>query len=136
MTKYPLLVRDVLKRKHFESAKLIAGHQGVNRQVLWTHILEIKDFDSLINGGELILTTGVGLQLERATQIAYLQNLIRNDAAACVLKLVTILTMCQRNLLPWQMNIIFLSLFLTRLYALLILRRIYIRTSLINISKH
>ncbi|MGE7090343.1 PucR family transcriptional regulator [Lysinibacillus sp. NPDC048646] len=87
MTKYPLLVRDVLKRKHFESAKLIAGHQGVNRQVLWTHILEIKDFDSLINGGELILTTGVGLQLERTTQIAYLQNLIRNDAAALCIEI-------------------------------------------------
>lgn len=65
MSKHPLLVRDVLKRKYFESAKLIAGHHGLERQVQWTHILEIKDFDTLINGGELILTTGVGLQLER-----------------------------------------------------------------------
>ncbi len=87
MTKYPLLVQDVLKRKHFEAAKLIAGHQGVNRQVLWTHILEIKDFDTLINGGELILTTGVGLQLERQTQVAYLQNLIRNEAAALCIEI-------------------------------------------------
>lgn len=87
MSKHPLLVRDVLKRKHFESAKLIAGQQGLNRQVLWTHILEIKDFDTLINGGELILTTGVGLQLERETQIAYLQNLIRNGAAALCIEI-------------------------------------------------
>ncbi|KOS63404.1 PucR family transcriptional regulator ligand-binding domain-containing protein [Lysinibacillus agricola] len=87
MSKHPLLVRDVLKRKHFESAKLIAGQQGLNRQVLWTHILEIKDFDTLINGGELILTTGVGLQLERETQIAYLENLIRNGAAALCIEI-------------------------------------------------
>lgn len=87
MSKHPLLVRDVLKRKHFESAKLIAGQQGLNRQVLWTHILEIKNFDTLINGGELILTTGVGLQLERKTQIAYLQNLIRNGAAALCIEI-------------------------------------------------
>ncbi|MFF2177644.1 PucR family transcriptional regulator [Lysinibacillus sp. NPDC058147] len=87
MSKHPLLVRDVLKRKHFESAKLIAGQQGLNRQVLWTHILEIKNFDTLINGGELILTTGVGLQLERETQIAYLQNLIRNGAAALCIEI-------------------------------------------------
>jgi len=87
MSKHPLLVRDVLKRKHFESAKLIAGQQGLNRQVLWTHILEIKDFDTLINGGELILTTGVGLQLERETQIAYLQNLIRNGAAGLCIEI-------------------------------------------------
>jgi len=87
MAKHPLLVRDVLKRKHFESAKLIAGQQGLNRQVLWTHILEIKDFDTLINGGELILTTGVGLQLELETQIAYLQNLIRNGAAALCIEI-------------------------------------------------
>ncbi|MEB2299245.1 PucR family transcriptional regulator ligand-binding domain-containing protein [Lysinibacillus xylanilyticus] len=87
MSKHPLLVCDVLKRKHFESAKLIAGQQGLNRQVLWTHILEIKNFDTLINGGELILTTGVGLQLERETQIAYLQNLIRNGAAALCIEI-------------------------------------------------
>ncbi|KOP80448.1 hypothetical protein AMS59_03420 [Lysinibacillus sp. FJAT-14745] len=87
MSKHPLLVRDVLERKHFESAKLIAGQQGLNRQVLWTHILEIKNFDTLINGGELILTTGVGLQLERETQIAYLQNLIRNGAAALCIEI-------------------------------------------------
>ncbi|MCY9546453.1 PucR family transcriptional regulator [Lysinibacillus xylanilyticus] len=87
MSKHSLLVRDVLKRKHFKSAKLIAGQQGLNRQVLWTHILEIKDFDTLINGGELILTTGVGLQLERETQIAYLQNLIRNGAAALCIEI-------------------------------------------------
>jgi len=87
MSKHSLLVCDVLKRKHFKSAKLIAGQQGLNRQVLWTHILEIKDFDTLINGGELILTTGVGLQLERETQIAYLQNLIRNGAAALCIEI-------------------------------------------------
>jgi len=87
MSKHPLLVRDVLKREHFESAKLIAGHHGLERQVLWTHILEIKDFDTLINGGELILTTGVGLQLERETQIAYLQNLIRNEAAGLCIEI-------------------------------------------------
>lgn len=87
MSKHPLLVRDVLKRKHFESAKLIAGQHGLDRQVLWTHILEIKDFETLINGGELILTTGVGLQLERETQIAYLQNLIRNEAAGLCIEI-------------------------------------------------
>ncbi|MFJ6264572.1 PucR family transcriptional regulator [Lysinibacillus xylanilyticus] len=87
MSKHSLLVRDVLKREHFKSAKLIAGQQGLNRQILWTHILEIKDFDTLINGGELILTTGVGLQLERETQIAYLQNLIRNGAAALCIEI-------------------------------------------------
>jgi len=87
MSKHPLLVRDVLKRKYFESAKLIAGHHGLERQVQWTHILEIKDFDTLINGGELILTTGVGLQLERETQIAYLQNLIRNEAAGLCIEI-------------------------------------------------
>ena len=37
--------------------------KGLDRQVKWSHVLEVKDFGSLINGGEMILTTGVGLQV-------------------------------------------------------------------------
>ncbi|WP_431027660.1 PucR family transcriptional regulator [Lysinibacillus sp. LZ02] len=83
----PLTVQAVLKRKHFDCAKVIAGHKGLHRSVKWTHILEITDFDKFINGGELILTTGLGLQLEIDRQIAYVQNLIHHNAAALCIEI-------------------------------------------------
>ncbi|HWI48425.1 MAG TPA: PucR family transcriptional regulator [Rummeliibacillus sp.] len=85
MTDYNLTVRDILKRKTFESAKVVAGFNGLNRQVKWSHILEVNELASLINGGELILTTGVGLQTNLEAQLNYLQNLIdKNAACICI----------------------------------------------------
>lgn len=44
--------------------------------------METTNFDSLINGGELILTTGVGLQLEKSLQVQYMKKMIERDVAA------------------------------------------------------
>jgi len=74
-------VKDVLARNSFKSAKLIAGIEGLDRRVKWSHILETGEFDSLINGGELILTTGVGLQLDLPSQLKYMKRLIEKDVA-------------------------------------------------------
>lgn len=86
-----LTVRDILKRKTFSSAKVIAGSKGLTRQVKWSHILETTEFKSLINGGELILTTGVGLQLNLSTQIEYVEYLIEKNAAGMCIELGTYL---------------------------------------------
>jgi PucR family transcriptional regulator, purine catabolism regulatory protein len=82
-----LTVKDVLARDSFKSAKLIAGIGGLDRQVKWSHILETKEFDSLINGGELILTTGVGLQLDLPSQLKYVNRLIEKGAACICIEI-------------------------------------------------
>lgn len=85
MENLKLTIREVLKRKSFAGARLIAGEEGINRQVKWSHILEVKELDTLINGGELILTTGVGLQLELQTQLKYVRRLIdKKVAGICI----------------------------------------------------
>ncbi|WP_017380631.1 PucR family transcriptional regulator [Paenisporosarcina sp. TG-14] len=89
MTEFVLTVKDILNRETFNSAKVIAGSKGLTRQVKWTHILEVKEFESLINGGELILTTGVGLQLDLPTQHKYLNSLIDKNAAAICIEIGT-----------------------------------------------
>ncbi|MBE3102717.1 MAG: PucR family transcriptional regulator [Bacilli bacterium] len=89
MTEFVLTVKDVLNRKTFNSAKIIAGSKGLTRQVKWSHILEIKDFSFLINGGELILTTGIGLQLDLPTQLKYVESLIQKDAAGICIEIGT-----------------------------------------------
>lgn len=81
MAEFVLTVRDIIERESFRSAKVIAGSKGLNRQVKWTHILEVQEIESLINGGELILTTGVGLQLDPQTQLKYVKRLIEKNAS-------------------------------------------------------
>ena len=80
-------VSDILKRPLFQNAKVIAGKDGIGRQVKWAHVLEVKEFESLINGGELILTTGVGLQLDLPTQLKYVKRLIEKDVAGICIEL-------------------------------------------------
>ncbi|PUB09628.1 PucR family transcriptional regulator [Paenisporosarcina sp. OV554] len=87
MIEIKLTVRDVLSRDSFKAAKVVAGKDGLNRQVKWSHVLEIKEFDSLINGGEMILTTGVGLQLDLPTQLKYVKKLIEKDVACICIEM-------------------------------------------------
>ena len=87
MNEIKLTVQEVLSRDSFENAKVIAGKEGLDRQVKWSHVLEVKEFGSLINGGELILTTGVGLQLDLPTQLKYVKKLIEIDVACICIEL-------------------------------------------------
>ncbi|MBP1970052.1 purine catabolism regulator [Virgibacillus natechei] len=72
-------VTDVLSRETFKNAVVLAGSGGLNRKIKWTHILETKEFDKLINGNELILSTGLDLQLNSST--ATYERLIEKKAA-------------------------------------------------------
>lgn len=87
MNELKLTVRDVLARDSFKCARVIAGESGLERQVKWSHVLEVNDFESLINGREMILTTGGGLQLDLPKQLAYLKKLIEKDVACICIEL-------------------------------------------------
>lgn len=85
INEFELTVENVLTRDSFKNAKVVAGSMGLNKKVKWTHILETGDFESLINGGELILTTGAGLQLDSPTELTYVNKLIeRNAVGICI----------------------------------------------------
>lgn len=87
MNSFVLTVNDVLARETFKTAKVIAGADGLHKQVKWSHILEVQEFESLINGGELIFTTGAGLQLNPATQFSYVKKLIEHNTSGLCLEL-------------------------------------------------
>lgn len=87
MNDLKLTVQDVLARDSFKSAKVIAGIGGLDRQVKWSHILETTEFESLINGGELILTTNAGIKLNLPSQITYVKRLIEKDVAGICIEL-------------------------------------------------
>ncbi|KZE36882.1 sugar diacid utilization regulator SdaR [Bhargavaea cecembensis] len=87
MKNIELTVRDVLERESFQKAKLAAGATGLSRKIRWSHILEVREFESLINGGELILTTGLSMALGLEEQLSYIRKLNELGASALCIEL-------------------------------------------------
>jgi len=57
-----LLSLDVIRRG---SPQVVAGSGGLGARVRWVHVLELADAAHLLQGGELVLTTGVALPADR-----------------------------------------------------------------------
>ncbi|SLL10468.1 purine catabolism PurC domain-containing protein [Mycobacteroides abscessus subsp. abscessus] len=93
-----LTVERALKRLTFQHAKVLTGVNGLNRVIKWCHILEVKDIDLFINGGELILTTGIGL-LDSDNQSNYVETLINKQTAGLCIELGSFFHDIPRNLL-------------------------------------
>lgn len=78
-------VKEVLQRKHFACAKVVAGHEGLDRTIKWIHILEVDDVKHFIQGKELILTTGVVLKDNEQGFLQFVQQLSNlNVAGLCI----------------------------------------------------
>ncbi|MFC4075929.1 PucR family transcriptional regulator [Salinithrix halophila] len=84
----PMTVTEVLKRPHFQHAKVVAGAEGLERPVRWVHVLEIMDGSSYVHGHELILMTGVGLGEEKELHLQFVRELVASDVSALCIELV------------------------------------------------
>ena len=67
-----LLSLDVIRRG---SPQVVAGTDGLGARVRWVHVLELADAAHLLQGGELVLTTGVALPAEPALLARYAADL-------------------------------------------------------------
>ncbi|WP_339161875.1 PucR family transcriptional regulator [Siminovitchia sp. FSL W7-1587] len=80
-----LTVQDIMRRPLFQRANMIAGLKGRDRPVEWVHILEDGHSGIEINGNEFILTTVHFFDRARDVYMSYLNELLRQKAAAlCV----------------------------------------------------
>src|SRR5215210_3161639 len=67
------LIRDL-------DVRLLAGEAGLENAVRWVHISELEDPTPWLSGGELLLTTGMGLEDPEA-QRAYVRRLAGHGLA-------------------------------------------------------
>ncbi|UOQ84460.1 PucR family transcriptional regulator [Gracilibacillus salinarum] len=88
MSAIKLTVREVLEDACFEQAELVAGDKGLDNIVRWVHIMEVTNIDNLLNGSELILSTGVGWRDFKGACVSYFQQLIDAGVAALCIELV------------------------------------------------
>lgn len=67
--------------------EIVAGADRLGRTVRWVHAGEVPNIASLLKGGELLLTTGLGLGSRPAEQRAFVRDLAERGIAALVVEL-------------------------------------------------
>ena len=84
-----LRLTDVLELPVFRRAlpELLAGAEGVDRELRWAHVIEMADPSNLLKGGELVLTTGIGAGTRERDQARWIASLIEQGAAAVAVEL-------------------------------------------------
>ncbi len=94
-----LSVQEMLQHPSFTNASILAGKNGLHREINWTHVIEIERFGHLLNGNEMILTTGIGWTDSEEKSLAFLQQLLDHDAAALCIELVVHAKILPRKML-------------------------------------
>jgi PucR family transcriptional regulator, purine catabolism regulatory protein len=69
-----LTVRDIVELPDL-GLSVAAGSDAIDRQVTWIHVSELSDPTPWLEGGELLVTTGIGIGESAAARRAYLQRL-------------------------------------------------------------
>ncbi|WP_370113818.1 PucR family transcriptional regulator [Streptacidiphilus sp. MAP12-33] len=66
--------------------EVVAGAQHLERPVRWVHVSELADVAGVLQGGELILTTGIALPEDREGLARYVRELADIGAAGLVVE--------------------------------------------------
>jgi PucR family transcriptional regulator, purine catabolism regulatory protein len=79
-----LLGLDVIRRG---SPRVVAGADRLSAPVRWVHVLELADAAHLLQGGELVLTTGIALPADSALLARYAGELAAAGVSALAVEL-------------------------------------------------
>src|SRR6478609_4444141 len=82
-------VREVLALDPVRNGgpQVVAGGAGLDRPVRWVHVAEVPDIATLLRGGELVLTTGIGLPTDDEGLRSFITDLADVEAAGVVVEL-------------------------------------------------
>lgn len=94
-----LSVKEILENKQFKHARVIAGKSGLYRLVRWVHVLEITSIENLLNGNELILSTGVGWKGDIDSFSSLVQQSIDSNAAGLCIELGTYISQIPQHII-------------------------------------
>jgi purine catabolism regulator len=75
-----LTVQDIADLPELELA-VAAGSSGLSNEVSWLHVSELTDPTQFLEGGEFLLTTGLGVGEMATTQRAYVRRLAKHGIA-------------------------------------------------------
>jgi purine catabolism regulator len=75
-----ITVRELAETAHLQ-LEVVAGASGLGRLVEWTHVSELEDPAQWLDGGELLITNGLGLRPSAAAQARFVERLDDKRAA-------------------------------------------------------
>lgn len=78
---------------------VVAGREHLDRAVRWVHVAEVPDIAELLHGGELLLTTGIGVGETAARQREFVSELAARSIAGLMLELGTRFQQAPRTLI-------------------------------------
>ncbi len=77
----PLTVREILRLPALERARLVAGEAGLDRSVLWSHVVDMPDPAPWVPSGYFLLTTGYSRPAGASEQEALIEALASRGVA-------------------------------------------------------
>lgn len=84
----PVTVAEILALPILAEARVVAGRQGLGNNVRWVHVADVRDIARLLQGGELLLTTGLPLADSPGDGAAFIHELRAVGAAGLILELI------------------------------------------------
>lgn len=81
-----ITLREIVKQVEHLEMKLVAGEEGLDREVLWTHMVDSDTISAFLQGQELTFTTGIGIS-EKLPLLKLVQEVYRNGASGIVINI-------------------------------------------------
>lgn len=79
-----LELNRLIKKVQHMDITLLAGEAGLLNMVSWVHMIETKEASSFLEGGEIVFTTGIGLN-NSFSILDLVENIWKNNAAGIVI---------------------------------------------------
>jgi hypothetical protein len=77
-----LTVREALSLNVLKEARVVAGLSGLDNPIRWTHILDLPNVAEWVKGGEVLLTSGMGIHDDPTAQVKYMREAAEKKVAA------------------------------------------------------
>lgn len=81
-----ITLREIVKQVEHLEMKLVAGEAGLDREVLWTHMVDSDTISAFLQGQELTFTTGIGIS-KKLPLLKLVQEVYRNGASGIVINI-------------------------------------------------
>lgn len=81
-----ITIQDVLTAKAFQNSLVLAGGEGLSREVTSITVAEVPDAANWLRGGELVCTTAFFISNTVDREVEWIESLISNGAAALAIK--------------------------------------------------
>ncbi len=79
--------RDIMTLPSLRELKLVAGQGGLNRVLRWGHVLDMPDVLSWVQGGELLIMTGIAIQNDELALLKIIEEIAKKGLAGLVINI-------------------------------------------------